>query len=341
MPKDRSSRMAPRCWGLAISVLVLSMSAAAEVSAALRAGVAAVNITADKPTEPVHDPLMAKALVLEDGGNRVVIISMDIVVAEDAIVSAVRRGVQQELGIDPSLVLLNASHNHRTEDQEAKDMVPRIVAAVKQASQNMVAARIGSGVGQEDRITENRRLRTKDGKHWAIRRATPSPADADVIGMGPLDPQIGLLRVDTLAGKPLAVVYNFAGHAYGGVPGGGVTADFPGFASRVIEKAWPGAVALFLQAPPAILRLFAIRTSTRRNLPKNWAPGWASARSRRPRGFRRTTRASFGSSTKSLNCPGAPTRPKEFSSCWRSRKRSSSRLWARAAARTERAPLWT
>lgn len=95
MPKDRSSRMAPRCWGLAISVLVLSMSAAAEVSAALRAGVAAVNITADKPTEPVHDPLMAKALVLEDGGNRVVIISMDIVVAEDAIVSAVRRGVQQ------------------------------------------------------------------------------------------------------------------------------------------------------------------------------------------------------------------------------------------------------
>jgi hypothetical protein len=61
--------------------------------------------------------------------------------------------------------------------------------------------------------------------------------------LGPIDPQIGLLRVDTAEGKPLALVYNFAGHPYGGVPDGGVTADFPGFASRVIEEAWPGAVA--------------------------------------------------------------------------------------------------
>ena len=53
--------------------------------------------------------------------------------------------------------------------------------------------------------------------------------------------------MDTLAGKPLALVYNFAGHPYCGVPGGGVSADFPGFASRVIEEAWPGAVALFVQ----------------------------------------------------------------------------------------------
>ena len=50
-----------------------------------------------------------------------------------------------------------------------------------------------------------------------------------------------------MAGKPLALVYNFACHAYCGTPGGGISADFPGFASRVIEEAWPGAVALFLQ----------------------------------------------------------------------------------------------
>jgi hypothetical protein len=65
--------------------------------------------------------------------------------------------------------------------------------------------------------------------------------------VGPFDPQIGLLRVETLAGKPLALVYNFAGHPYGGVAEGGITANLPGFASRVIEAAWPGAVALFVQ----------------------------------------------------------------------------------------------
>ena len=71
------------------------MAATPEVSAVLCAGVAAVNITADKPTVAVHDPLMAKALVLEDGGDKVVIISMDVVEAGDAIVSAIRRGVEQ------------------------------------------------------------------------------------------------------------------------------------------------------------------------------------------------------------------------------------------------------
>ena len=111
----------------------------------------------------------------------------------------------------------------------------------------MVPARVGAGAGREDRITINRRLRMKDGKHWTIRRATPSPPDDAVAGLGPLDPQIGLLRVDAMDGKPLALVYNFAGHAYGGAAGGGITADFPGFASRVVERAWPGAVALFLQ----------------------------------------------------------------------------------------------
>jgi hypothetical protein len=155
--------------------------------------------------------------------------------------------VQQELGIDPSSVLINTSHNHRASGQEAQDMVARIVGAVKRASQNMTPSRIGVGVGREERITMNRRLPMKDGTQWTIRRSTPSPADAEVAGLGPFDPQIGLLRVDTLDGKPLALVYNFAGHPYAGVPGGGATADYPGFASRVIESAWPGAVALFVQ----------------------------------------------------------------------------------------------
>ena len=123
----------------------------------------------------------------------------------------------------------------------------RVVGGVKRASQNMAPARIGVGVGREDHVTMNRRLRMKDGTQWTIRRSTPSPADAEVAGLGPFDPQIGLLRVDTLDGKPLALVYNFAGHPYAGVPDGGATADYPGFASRVIEAAWPGAVALFVQ----------------------------------------------------------------------------------------------
>ena len=63
-----------------------------------------------------------------------------------------------------------------------------------------------------------------------------------------MDPQIGVLRLDSKNGETLAVVYNFACHPIQGVPSGGNTADITGFASKVIEdNLSDGAVALFLQ----------------------------------------------------------------------------------------------
>ncbi|MBI2950489.1 hypothetical protein HYY27_00270, partial [bacterium] len=70
----------------------------------------------------------------------------------------------------------------------------------------------------------------------------------EVAGVGPVDPEIGLLRLDRQDGGTLAVVYNFACHPIQGVPGGGNTADLVGFASRVIEgNLSDGAMAFFLQ----------------------------------------------------------------------------------------------
>ena len=77
---------------------------------------------------------------------------------------------------------------------------------------------------------------------------TRMPPDDEVVGVGPIDPQIGVLRLDRTDGQPLAVVYNFACHPIMGVPSGGNTADLVGFASRVIEdNLGDGTVALFVQ----------------------------------------------------------------------------------------------
>ena len=66
--------------------------------------------------------------------------------------------------------------------------------------------------------------------------------------LGPIDPQIGLLRLDRLNGQPLAAVYNFACHPIQGVPSGGNTADIPAFASQVIEEnLGDGVMAFFVQ----------------------------------------------------------------------------------------------
>jgi len=226
------------------------------LSGSLRAGVAKSNITTDAEGVRINDPLYAKALVLDDGKTKLAIIAMDVTaiggIGEigDDFLPKLRTRIESELGIPGPNVLVNASHNHPPGRLlcDAVGQVDRTFDAVSRALQNMTAVKVGAGCGHEDRISMNRTLRLKNGKAWTIRHTNPCPPDEEVAGVGPIDPEIGILRIDRMDGRPLAVVYNFACHPYITVPRGGVTADFPGFASAVIEEnLGHGAMALFLQ----------------------------------------------------------------------------------------------
>ena len=218
-------------------------------SAPLRAGVSKINITKDKPTELVHDPLFAKTLVLDDGKTKAVIITMDIINVNFDELSKIRTRIEKELKIPGNNVMINASHNHWVNDQLAEDYMDRTFLAVKEAVQNMIPVKVGGGAGLEKRISMNRRLLLTNGKEWTIRRATPEPPDEMVKGVvDAFDPEIGILRIDKADGKPLAVLFTFADHNYTGVPNRGASAGFPGFASKVIEEnLGNGAIALFMQ----------------------------------------------------------------------------------------------
>lgn len=216
----------------------------------LRAGVAKVDIT-NREAGPVNDPLYAKALVLEDGTTTAVIITVDAVaIAEighikNDYLGKVRAQLEKDLKINPASVLINASHCHGI---VCGDVAERTVQAVKAAREKMVPVTVAAGTGAEDRIMENRRLKLKSGKDADVRHAYSLPPDEEVVGVGPVDPEIGILRLDKENGQTLAVVYNFACHPIQGVPSGANTADVTGFASQVIEdNLSEGAIALFVQ----------------------------------------------------------------------------------------------
>jgi len=244
---------------LSLCLLWLAAPAAADETGAvgpLRAGVAKSDITTDAEGVRVNDPLYAKALVLDDGETKLAIIAMDVTAiggigdVGDDFLPALRSRLESELGIPGRHVLVNASHNHPPGPLLCDDaaQVDRTFDAVRRAQESMTPVRAGAGVGHEDRISMNRTLRLKNGKAWTIRHTNPCPPDDEVAGVGPIDPEIGILRIDRMDGRPLAVVYNFACHPYITVPRGGITADFPGFASAVIEEnLGHGAMALFLQ----------------------------------------------------------------------------------------------
>jgi hypothetical protein len=222
-------------------------------AAQLKAGVAKVNITNLEVGGLVKDSVYARALVLDNGSTKIVIIAVDIG-AVGPFLDSVRLKLKKDLNINPANILINASQLH-TARAACPDIDRRIVRAVKEAWQNRVPVNIGTGVGYEDRIMENRRLKLKNGKEWTIRHANPLPPDEEVVGIGPVDPEIGILRLDRKDGRTLAVVYNFACHPYQdsrqdkqGWQELGTTADFPGYASKVIENNLSnGTVALFLQ----------------------------------------------------------------------------------------------
>lgn len=220
------------------------------VAATLRAGAAKVDIT-NREAGPVDGPLHARALVLELGDRTVVLITVDAVaIGEIGYINKeylpkVRARLKEELHIAPENVIVNASHCHGI---VCSDVDERTVEAVRHAASRLVPVRIGVGVGHEDRIMENRRLKLKDGTEADVRHAYSLPPDAEVSEVGPVDPQIGILRLDDEQGETVAVVYNFACHPIQGVPSGANTADITGFSSQVIEdNLSEKTVALFVQ----------------------------------------------------------------------------------------------
>jgi hypothetical protein len=229
----------------------------------LRAGVARSDITTDDEGALIRDRLYAKALVIDDGKTKIVIITMDVTAIGGRAVSqnmlpdvgeeflpTLRARIENELGIPGGHVLVNASHTHPPGRMLCDDdeQVVRTFDAVRRAIEGMTCARIGSGSGHEDGIMQNRTLRLKNGKAWTLRHTNPSPVDDEVAGLGPIDAEIGLIRIDRTDGTPLAIVYNFACHPLFGNMEGAITANFPGIASRVIEEnLGHDTMALFLQ----------------------------------------------------------------------------------------------
>ncbi|MFZ0216191.1 MAG: neutral/alkaline non-lysosomal ceramidase N-terminal domain-containing protein [Candidatus Dormiibacterota bacterium] len=192
--------------------------------------------------EGTHDPLLARALLLQEGARRIAIVSVDLVFADEHLTEQIRRRVRQLVGLSADEVLVNAAHNHSapsvTRDQPVAALVdqpgfdgyraalPDLVAgAVYAAHQARVPATVGAATGRAPGVSTN--------------RVTP---EADV------DDTVTVLRVDAADGQSIALVVGFACHP---ITMGGHNllwnADYPGVVRSVVEATWPDTACLFLQ----------------------------------------------------------------------------------------------
>lgn len=208
----------------------------------------------DRTATFAHDRLHARALVLDDGTTVLAIVVCDSCVIPRDLMDEAKQRAARSTGIPVAHMLVSATHTHSAPTVTAvfqsdpdptyqRQLVAGIAAAIAKAHARRVPALVGWGVGHEPNQVFNRRWRMKPGTI----RADPFGNLADQVQMnppvgsenliepaGPTDPEVWILAVKTLEGKPLALLADYSLHYVGDVPGGAVSADYFGaFAERI------------------------------------------------------------------------------------------------------------
>ncbi|MEQ8788370.1 MAG: neutral/alkaline non-lysosomal ceramidase N-terminal domain-containing protein [Pirellulaceae bacterium] len=236
-------------------------------AAQLRAGAAAAEITPELgvsldgpiskngPVTGVHDPLHARALVLDDGKTRLAIVICDACVIGRDVFDAAKAIVQKETGLPASRILTAATHTHAAvravhigaepaDDQYHRFLARRIADAVMQAEKNLAPARIGYGSFDKPEFLSCRRFLCEPGSVEVNPFGEPGERIKSVAGRstavikpaGPVDPQFSVLSVQHADGQPLAVLGNFSVHYCGGYRRGLVSADYFGHYAAALES---------------------------------------------------------------------------------------------------------
>ncbi|MBA7625886.1 hypothetical protein ES703_33320 [subsurface metagenome] len=243
--------------------------------AALKGGCAKVDITPrtsvwlsgygsrNKPSDGIVDELYAKALVLDDGQNKIAIVSADLLWVPLKITAEIRREVKEKIGIPEKNVLICATHTHfgpkidritkNWPDTPASEIDKSYVQTLKKkiadlilaANKNMREVKLGAVKGEIPEIVYNRRTKRNDGSVAMTFRLPP--ADPNLI-FGPIDPEVCILRVEDMNGAPACAIVNFACHPVSGTLNRekfySISADYPGYTTQVVEQ-MEGGICLF------------------------------------------------------------------------------------------------
>jgi neutral ceramidase len=227
----------------------LGVPAQAAGAGALRVGAAKIDITPKDLTNlnpiggttfaGVHDPIYARALLLESGKNSAAIVALDLIETGDT--SEVRRRIGKELGIPADHIMITASHDHSA--PRLGDVTPGalahgggresaaytrmvnddIVQALRTAKASLQPASFGLRTGSAD-VNVNRDQYTTKGWQMGIDPDRPSTKT------------LWVMKFENTSGEPIAVLFNYAVHSTATLGGNFVSGDIAGAAERYVEQ---------------------------------------------------------------------------------------------------------
>jgi neutral ceramidase len=215
---------------IAVSYIFFSVSGQTDKSSVksgvLRAGIARIDITPDipvmlygyasrkTPSEGIHDHLYARAVVFENNGKKLVMVSSDIGSYTDTLYTVIKKSIMEKFGLKDSEFFLAAIHSHSSpvvsldpkktgenNIQYTKSLQQKLLTLVDEAVKNLKPVNTGAGVGYSP-VGSNRREMKSDGS-ITLGRNPYGPTDKEVLVFKMTDPE----------GKPVGAIFDYATHA--------------------------------------------------------------------------------------------------------------------------------
>ncbi|RAJ94523.1 hypothetical protein LX87_04410 [Larkinella arboricola] len=204
----------------------------------------------------IHDPLYAKALVLQQGETTVALVIVDICAMPKDFLDAVKRDIQEQTGLLPQNILISSTHTHAAgsvaslllgaADLPYRQKLPGLlVESVKAALQNRRPAKIGFGAVDVPEHVVCRRFFMKEG-YQALNPVTGGLDGVKTNPFGdeqqidrrvvPVDPEVGFLAVKGLDDQWISLLANYSLHYVGDWENGSITADYFGVFSEEIGR---------------------------------------------------------------------------------------------------------
>jgi hypothetical protein len=238
--------------------------------AIFRAGTAMVDITpqtfpirtagnmyltlADKALDTLH----VRAMVLDDGTTTAAIAVIDSCMVDRETLDAAKIIAERATGIPAARMVIASTHTHSApaaygchgndaEPAYVEFLIPRIAAAIIEAFEGRVPARVGWAKADCPKFVHCRRWIMKPGaaenppatftgQPVNVVAMNPGYANPDKIRQtGPVDPAVTVLSVQTMDGRPLGVLANYSTH-YAGVAEPGLSADYFGEFCRMMAR---------------------------------------------------------------------------------------------------------
>lgn len=190
----------------------------------------------------VLDDLELNVLALACGDSKVLLLSVDHCGLDKDTCAAYRKRISECTGVPTECIFISSTHTHTgpqlvytstdpLEKEYFQFLYGRMADAAQFALEDLKPARMGYGIGNAPNVSFIRRFRMKDGSV----RTTPGVDNPDILHpVSDVDERVNVLRFDQENGASLVLV-NFGNHP-DVVGGTKISADWPGFLRKTVEK---------------------------------------------------------------------------------------------------------